>query len=241
MLNTFSEVGISTAIVTGAGSGIGRAVASGLRSKGWKVALVGRRAESLEETATLMHEGPEGEGYMVLPADVSRESEVRRLVQQVRAKWGRIDALINNAGVAPLLPIEATTMELLEEVFGANTFGPALLIAAVLPIFNEQGGHGTVINISSLAARDPFPGFFVYAASKAALESLARSIRNEVPSVTTFNLRVGAADTDMIRGIFTKDQLAGFTLLSPDRVARTVVDCIEGKVDPTDGTIEITA
>jgi len=226
--------------VTGAGSGIGRAVALRLKSTGWNVALVGRRAEGLEETAGLMHPGREGEDDMVLPADVSRESEVRRLVQQVRTKWNRIDALINNAGVAPLLPIEATTMELLEEVFGPNTFGPALLISAVLPLFKEQG-RGTVVNISSLAARDPFPGFFAYAASKAALESLARSIRNEVPSVTTFNLRVGAADTDMIRGIFTKDQLAGFTLLSPDRVARLVVDCVEGRVDPAEGTIEITA
>ncbi len=236
-----TEVGISTAIVTGAGSGIGRAVALRLKSRGWNVALVGRRETGLEETVTLMREGREAEGRMILPADVSRESEVRLLVQQVRTKWGRIDALINNAGVAPLLPIEATTMELLEEVFGSNTFGPALLISAVLPIFNEQGGRGIVINISSLAARDPFPGFFAYAASKAALESLARSIRNEVPSVTTFNLRVGAADTDMIRGIFTKDQLAGFRLLSPDRVAQAVVDCIEGRVDPAEGTIEITA
>jgi len=234
------EVCISTAIVTGAGSGIGRAVALRLKSRGWNVALVGRRAESLEETATLMHPGRQGEGYMVLPADVSKESDVRGLVEQVRAEWKRIDALVNNAGVAPFHPIEATTMELLEGVFGANTFGPALLISAVLPIFKEQGG-GTVVNISSLAARDPFPGFFAYAASKAALESLVRSIRNEVPFVTAFNLRVGAADTDMIRGIFTKDQLAGFTLLSPDRVARTVVDCIEGKVDPSEGTIEITA
>jgi NAD(P)-dependent dehydrogenase (short-subunit alcohol dehydrogenase family) len=234
-------VGISTAIVTGAGSGIGRAIALKLKFLGWNVALVGRGAQSLEETATLMREGRNGEGSMILPADVSRESDVRLLVQQVRTKWGRIDALINNAGVAPLLPIEATTMGLLEEVFGANTFGPALLISAALPIFKEQGGRGTVINISSLAARDPFPGFFAYAASKSALESLARSIRNEVPSVTAFNLRVGAADTDMIRGIFTKEQLAGFTLLSPDRVAQVVADCLDGKVDPAEGTIEITA
>jgi NAD(P)-dependent dehydrogenase (short-subunit alcohol dehydrogenase family) len=233
-------VGISTAIVTGAGSGIGRAIALRLKARGWNVALVGRRAKSLEETESLMHEGREDEGDIVLPADVSRESEVRRLVQQVRAHWKSIDALVNNAGVAPLLPIEATTMETLEEVFGPNTFGPALLISAVLPIFKEQS-RGTVVNISSLAARDPFPGFFVYAASKAALESLIRSIRNEVPSVTAFNVRVGAADTEMIRRIFTKDQLAGFALLSPDRVARIVVDCIEGKADLAEGTIEITA
>src|SRR5262245_15211910 len=99
---------MQTAIITGAGSGIGQAVALKLHARHWNVGLVGRSAERLEETARLMLRKQQNDGLLVLPADISVEPEVRRVVERVHATWGFTDALVNNAGVAPVVPIEAT-------------------------------------------------------------------------------------------------------------------------------------
>lgn len=218
------------AIITGAGSGIGRAVSQSFYEAGMNVALVGRTHRKLEQTVERLQAGEDGgsdDGRTLLAAtDVSEPDAARRLVEAVMDRWGRIDVLVNNAGVAPLAPIDATTRDLLYQTFDANTFGPAYLTAACWPIMCTQQS-GCVINISSMATVDPFPGFFIYAASKAALESFTRSIHNEgrEHGIEAYTLAPGAVETPTLRANFGEDVLPPEQVMPPEEVAKAVIDC----------------
>ena len=222
-------------IVTGAGTGIGRAIAHLLATEGWRVVMVGRRAAALEETRALI-ERDGGAAPLVIEADQSDEPQARRVVGEAVAAFGRIDALVNNAAIGPPAAIEATTRASLERMFSINTFGPAYLIAEAWPRFLSQG-RGRVVNISSMAAVDPFPGLMVYGASKAALESFARSLHNEghARGVLAFNIEPGAVETEMLRGILTREQLPPEKTLAPAEIARVVRDCVAGRRDQDAG------
>jgi len=166
------------AIVTGAGSGIGRETCLLLAEEGYALTLVGRREQKLEEVrATIADSGFEQE-MEVIVADLLEPSSAKAIVTATIDRWGRIDCLVNNAGSLSMAPIEETTSDLLQQTFEVNTFSPARLIAASWPIFLRQE-HGCVVNVSSMATKDPFPGLSVYAAAKSAVESLTRSVMNE--------------------------------------------------------------
>lgn len=210
-------------IVTGAGSGIGRAVATRLDADGHRLALVGRREAALRGTA-----GKVGEA-LVVPADLADPDAAPHVVEQVVQRWGRVDAIVNNAGVADPAPIEETTTERLRRVFEINVHGPARLITAVWPWFVTQRA-GCVVNITSMAVVDPFPGLAVYAASKAALDSLTRSIHNEGADhgIRAYSVAPGAVETEMLRTIVTEEQLPTEQTLAPAQIAEVVADCIAG-------------
>ncbi len=227
------------AIVTGAGSGIGRAVAERLGREGYRLALVGRRREKLEETARRLHPpGPSGETVLALAADLSDAREVGPVIERVLGAWGRVDALVNNAGVAELRDIAATDADLLARVFAVNTFAPALLIARLWPVFREHGG-GRIVNVSSLASSDPFPGYFVYAASKAAIESLTRPVCGEGAAlgIRGFSVAPGAVETPMLRACFSDHDLPPSRTLSPAAVAEVVCACVLGRCDDQAGSV----
>ena len=143
------------AIVTGAGSGIGRAVCQTLAADGFRLALAGRTRSTLEETVAILKSAGATEAHIV-PADISVEHQAYGVVDSTLAKWGRIDALINNAATLPVLPIEQTDERTLRETFATNTFGPAYLIARAWPAFVKQRG-GRIVNVSSMSSIDPFP------------------------------------------------------------------------------------
>jgi NADP-dependent 3-hydroxy acid dehydrogenase YdfG len=223
-------VSAPVSIITGAGGGVGRCIAVRLAAAGHRVALVGRTRATLEETAAACA----GE-TLVVEADVAGEAEA--IVARVAGEWGGVDALVNNAGVAPVVPIAETDAELMRHTFAVNTFGPARLIAACWPLFAARGA-GCVVNVSSMATVDPFPGFLAYAASKAAVESFVRSIRNEGAEigVRAFGVAPGAVETAMLRAIVDEDQLPSSCTLAPDDVAAVVVDCVLGRRDAEAGT-----
>lgn len=232
--------GAPVAIVTGAGSGIGRAVTCLLAAAGWRVALVGRGRAALDRVAQETGSSAT-ERMLVLAKDVSRPADARAIVDETVARWGRLDAIVNNAGTAPLCDVAATDEALLAQVFAVNAFGPAIIVARAWPIFDRQRS-GVIVNVSSMAAVDPFPGFFVYAASKAAVASLVRSVAREGATigVRAYAVAPGAVETPMLRAIVSAKELPPSATLEPEAVARVIVDCILGRrAEPSGSTIEM--
>ena len=163
------------AVVTGAGSGIGRAIALGLKGEGWSVAIAGRRAEPLRETAAIACGGPE---MLVVPTDVAQPDAVRSLFARVTAAYGRLDLLFNNAGTgAPAIPMEDLTFEQWNTVVAVNLTGCFLCAQEAIKIMKSQEPRGgRIINNGSISAHVPRPHSAPYTATKHAITGLTRSI-----------------------------------------------------------------
>lgn len=156
-----------TVIVTGAGSGIGRAAARHFADAGAHVLGVGRRKTALEETAA------GHPGIAVHRADLCEPASARKVIGAAADRWGRIDVLINNAGATRVMPLAETTPEGIAALFALNVTAPSLLAQAALPYLRDS--KGTIVNVSSTYGHRPLPGAAHYAASKAALEQLTRT------------------------------------------------------------------
>ncbi|MBX3353677.1 MAG: SDR family oxidoreductase [Phycisphaeraceae bacterium] len=228
--------GRPVAVVTGAGSGIGLATALGLASEGFDLALVGRRIGPLQECAATIASAFPDAAAVVRASDVGDPDAAAPLIGEVSARFGRLDALINNAGHAPLLPIADTTPGVLRDAFAINAIGPGALIAAAWPRFVENG-RGVIVNVSTMGTLDPFPGFFAYAAAKASVNLFARSIAKEgaAHNIRGFAVAPGAVETPMLRGLFGTDILPIEKCLRAEDVARVIVECVLGKRDAENG------
>jgi NAD(P)-dependent dehydrogenase (short-subunit alcohol dehydrogenase family) len=158
------------AIVTGAGSGIGRACAIALAREGCQVALVGRRKERLEETA---HEI--GDSALVLAVNASKKDEIARVVDDTIARFAGLNVLLNNAGVLHIGTVEQITDEQWDETFNVNVRGPWLFSRAVLPAMRKAGG-GSIINMASVLGINGSRNRAAYASSKGALVLLTKSM-----------------------------------------------------------------
>src|SRR5262245_812100 len=218
-----------TALITGAGSGIGRATAILLSQNGYRLALAGRREVALRQTAAAIKSD-----VLILPTDVGNATAVRSMVDDTVTRFGRLAALINNAGLAPRLPIGQHTPDLLEQVYRVNALGPAWAIARAWPVFVRQNA-GCIINISTMGTIDPYPGLFGYAAAKAAVNLMAKACANEGREhrIRAFSIAPGAVDTDMLESAFPEVPKA--ERLSPQTVARLVVECLRGDRDAQNG------
>ena len=232
------------AIVTGAGSGIGRETAILLAKAGYRVSLVGRRKNKLLETQEDIDGGAnDGAAVMHVAADISDSASAATIVDRTLEAWGRVDVLVNNAAVSPMQPIEETNDDLLQQCFAVNTFGPMRLVARLWPTFVRQSG-GCVVNVSTMATVDPFPGLSVYGASKAALESLTRSIVNEgrMMGIRAYSIVPGAVETAMLRSLWNEDDVPPERVLTPVQVAQVVVACVKGEREADTGmTIRLVA
>lgn len=164
---------MKVAIVTGASRGIGQAIARVLAGKGWKLALSARSARDLEALAAELPEA------VAVPGDVTRSEDVRRLVEAAMERWGRVDALVNNAGLTRVARFEDVREEDFDRVMAVNVKGPFLCAQAVLPIMRRQGS-GDILNVVSIAAKRVFPEWSVYCASKFALDGLGKALAEEV-------------------------------------------------------------
>jgi NADP-dependent 3-hydroxy acid dehydrogenase YdfG len=163
------------AIVTGAGSGIGRTTALALGREGARVVLAGRRGEALEEVAAEL--GAEGAEALARPADVSRDEDAAALVAAAEAAWGRLDIVVNNAGMnVPVRDLGQVTAEGWRKVFDVNVHGTFLVTAAALPVMRRQG-RGTIVNVSSIAGvTASMLAGPAYSAAKTAVISFTQSI-----------------------------------------------------------------
>ncbi|MCQ9131906.1 SDR family NAD(P)-dependent oxidoreductase [Streptomyces hilarionis] len=175
--------------VTGAGTGIGRATARAFASEGAHVVAIGRRVRRLEETAA-------GNPRITpLAADITAEGEPRRILEAVLETHGRLDVLVNNAGVVRGGALGALTPEAIETQLATNLVAPVLLAQAALPLL--EASRGVIINVSTSVGQRAWPGNSVYAATKTALELLTRSWAVELAprGIRVAAVAPGAIDT----------------------------------------------
>ncbi|MDL4812707.1 SDR family oxidoreductase [Actinomadura opuntiae] len=193
--------GEPVALVTGAGSGIGAAVAAALLERGWRVALAGRRAAPLEETAARAADGAAAGRALPVTADVTDPESVEALFGAVAARWGRLDLLVNNAGVfgAPQ-PVEEFSHREWRAVLDTNLTGAFLCAQQAFRMMREQDPQGgRIINNGSLSAHTPRPLSVAYTASKHAVTGLTKSLSLEGRPyrIACGQIDVGNAATEM--------------------------------------------
>ena len=219
-------------ILTGAGSGIGRATAIELSARGARLVLAGRRTELLEETGSML-----GTAWHAVQTDVRDPVQCGNLIRAAVERFETVDALVNNAGWAPCQPIGKHTPDLIRHAFEINAIGPAQLIADVWPVFEARASEGLpggcIVNVSSMATIDPFNGLFAYAAAKTALNSMIRSCHREGADlgIRCFAVAPGAVDTEMLRSILSEDLLPNDRTIAPQAVASVIADCVDGTLD----------
>lgn len=188
-----------TAVVTGAGSGVGRAVALGLQAAGYNVALAGRRAEQLEETAGMA--SSEGGAMRAVPTDVTDEDAVRSLFDGTVDAFGRLDLLFNNAGIgAPAIPMEELTADQWRAVVDINLTGSFLCAQQAIRIMKAQDPKGgRIINNGSISAHVPRPFSAPYTSTKHAITGLTKSISldNRNHNIACGQIDIGNAATPM--------------------------------------------
>jgi NAD(P)-dependent dehydrogenase (short-subunit alcohol dehydrogenase family) len=230
------------ALITGAGSGIGREIARQLADLGFACVLCGRRLRPLEETASLLR-GP----ALPLSVDLCKPRDVERMVDAAFNWRGRLDALVNNAGWSPSATIAQTDAAMIEQVFALNAMAPALTIARAWPRLTQQAAAArdagrpmprvTIVNVSSMAVKAPFEQLYAYAAAKASTHLLARSAANEggPHHIQAFAVAPGAVETELLRTIVDREILPESMTLSPAQVASVIVACIRGDHDALNG------
>ncbi|PRH76973.1 3-oxoacyl-ACP reductase [Streptomyces solincola] len=219
-----------TAVVTGAGSGIGRGVALALAADGWSVALAGRRREPLEETAAALAAGA-GEA-LVLPTDVTAPDSVAALFAAVTERWGRVDLLFNNAGsfAGGGTPVEDLSPDTWRSVVDVNLTGAFLCAQAAFRAMKEQSPQGgRIINNGSISAHVPRPHSVAYTATKHAVTGLTKSLAldGRPYRIACGQIDIGNAATEMTRrmeqGILQANgELAPEPVMDAADVARTV-------------------
>ncbi|MEU6507286.1 SDR family oxidoreductase [Streptomyces sp. NPDC046942] len=178
-----------TVLVTGAGTGIGRATARAFAAEGARVVAVGRRAEPLAETA-------DGHpGVTPLPADLTAQDGPETVVRAALERYGRIDVLVNNAGVVTTDSLRTYTRTSVRPLLETNLLAPVLLTQAALPAL--EAAHGVVVNVTTSVGQRAWPGNALYAAGKAALETLTRSWAVELAplGIRVVAVAPGAIDT----------------------------------------------
>ena len=227
-----------TAIITGAGSGVGRAAALALHAQGYAVALAGRRSDTLKTTVDLAQD--DGERALVVPTDVSDPESVRNLFENTRNQFGRVDVLFNNAGLgARPVPLEELTIEEWRSVVDVNLTGAFLCTQAAFRVMKtQQPRGGRIINNGSVSAYAPRPNSAPYTATKHAISGLTRSTSLDGRA---YNIACGQIDIDNALTEMTEKMSAGVAqangdvavepTMNVDDVARAVVYMAELPLD----------
>ncbi|MDA1008879.1 MAG: SDR family NAD(P)-dependent oxidoreductase [Planctomycetota bacterium] len=234
-------------IVTGASSGIGRATALRLASGGWHVALSGRDHARLNETLeqcqrNALQHGHSTRFFIHAASFDQPDQSARALIAASVDAFGRLDAIVNCAGTLLKRSVESTRAQDFDEVFAVNTVAPAMLIAHGWK-YLAMTGTGSIVNVSSLASVDPFEGYFAYAASKAALDSLTRSAAREGASVgiRVWSILPGSIETPMLRQHTPESVLPTSRTLPADAVAEVIESCLDGRRDSESGSMIVVA
>jgi len=220
------------AIITGAGRGIGRATAKVLGEAGFKLALIARNEAELRATAQCCKDS------LVLPVDVTNHDALQSAVARTHAHFGRVDAAIHVAGLAPVRSIEEMTIAEWNQVLEVNLTAAFVLAKTVWPIFKSQRG-GVIVNVSSLAAKDPFPGFLAYGAAKAGVNTFDLALAREGSShgIRVHTVAPGATETGMFRSIMSVNDYPPEKTLDPEEVARVIALCANGDLRYTSGEV----
>ena len=190
---------MKTALVTGAGSGVGRAVALALQDAGYSVVLAGRRPERLEETAAAAN--PSGGTMLAVPTDVGNPASVKTLFSRTRDAFGRLDLLFNNAGAGtPAVPMEDLTFEQWSAVLAVNLTGAFLCSQEAIRMMKAQNPRGgRIVNNGSISAHTPRPYSAPYTSTKHAITGLTKSISLDCRQfdICCGQIDIGNAATEM--------------------------------------------
>ncbi|MGG6896768.1 SDR family oxidoreductase [Rhizobium sp. BR 315] len=219
------------ALVTGGGTGIGRAIAKALGSAGFKVVISGRRSDVLEKAARELSEET-GADFLPVVADVSEPTSVRSLFDAIADRYGRLDLLVNNAGVGlPAVPMEELSFEQWNAIVGANLTGAFLCTQQAFRLMKAQVPQGgRIINNGSISATTPRPHSAPYTATKHAITGLTKStaLDGRPFDIACGQIDIGNAATDMTArmsaGVLQANgETAAEPTISADHVARAVV------------------
>jgi len=221
------------AIVTGASSGIGLAAAKLLTQKGVKVALVSRSNKKLEEIAETL------KNSLAVYADMSKENDIKKMVEKVYEHFGRIDILINNAGVGYDALVEQINPKTYHYLFDLNVLGPLIAIQQVVPIMRSQK-EGFIVNISSGTALMALPQMAAYSSLKRALVGISKTANAELkkdnisvsvvyPYITATNFEKNTIKNKKIKDNLENEDFSLTNADSPEFVAATIIEAIIGK------------
>ncbi len=183
-------------VITGASSGLGEATARHLSEKGAKVAVAARRTERIESLADEINDN--GGQALAVTTDVTEQEQVDELVDKAADEFGRIDVMLNNAGLMPFAPLERRKIDEWEQMIDVNVKGVLYGIAAALPYMKEQeSGH--IINVSSVAGHKVMPNGTVYCATKHAVRAISEGLRQEVKpyNIRSTIISPGAVDSEL--------------------------------------------
>lgn len=201
------------AIVTGGGSGIGRAISRGLSREGAKVAVCDLNLAAAKETAAAL-----GSPAVAIKADVSRPEDVDRMVKEAMAQFGRLDILVNNAGICPRTPVLEMDVEEWDRVLATNLRSVFLCCKAAAQVMKAQGG-GKIINVTSGRGIVGMSGSAHYAASKGGVTGFTRTMGLEWAQygIHVNAVGPGITDTPLVRAIHTEEQLKQRASIQPDK------------------------
>jgi len=223
---------MKTALITGASGGIGRALTLMAAGMGYRLLLTGRNVRELEKTAgearkllpageeAVSPSGPEGEVFC-LREDLSDPEAPDRILETVRTRFGRLDLLINNAGVVITGPVGTYSRENWDRIMAVNARAPFFLIQGSLDLLS-RADPGFIINIGSVVSRRGYAGQALYSASKHALLGLTKAVARDLAdtSVRVHAVLPGGVNTEMVRS--ARPDIDTSELISPEEVARTV-------------------
>ena len=230
-----SNIAGKVVVITGASSGIGEATALLLAERGAKVVLGARRADRLVALASRIADV--GGEVAYAPTDVKRRDDLSNLVKLACERYGKLDVLINNAGIMPISPLDDLRVEDWEEMIDVNLKGVLYGIAAALPVFRKQGS-GHFVNIASTAAYIVLPTMSVYAGTKVAVRAISDGLRQEVgdklrvtiisPGITQTNFAEAITNPEVKAQL---EERADKTAMPPNAIARAIAFAIEQPAD----------
>lgn len=222
-----------TAVVTGGGKGIGRAICLALAREGADIVVVARTEKDIRETARMVEK--EGRRALAVSTDIRIEEDVENMVSEAVDTFGRIDILVNNAGVAYRKHMVDTSREEYENIMDTNVKGMFFCTKYALPHLLKRG-EGRIINISSGAGKHGIPKLSIYCASKFAVIGFTESIAYEIGGgVQVYAVCPASVDTDMYRSLYSDEPV-----LRPEDVARRVLElCLPDTTLPSGSSVDV--
>jgi 3-oxoacyl-[acyl-carrier protein] reductase len=226
----------AVAVITGSGTGIGRATALSFAEQGATVIACGRRYSPLIETAQLIQQG--GTDVLAIPTDVRDYVQVNKMMQAALERFGRVDVLVNNAGAAIQRPIHETTEEEWDRILDTNLKGTFLCCKVALPSMIEAGS-GVIINVSSILGLTGIANFGAYCASKFGVIGFTQALGEELKpkGIRVFAVCPGPTQTDLHCRLVGPEKAK--QSMSPERVAAEIRGLVTGEIVPPSGVATV--
>lgn len=213
-------------LITGGSAGIGLATAKQFAAQGYDILICGRDANRLDAALDEIQNVCKGPRTLItVECDLSQPGSAEVLAETAIEKLGRVDVLVNNAGLAPLAMLDEMTDEQFESTLQVNVRSVFYLTRSIWKHMKAEG-RGVLVNVSSLAAIDPFPGFSMYGATKAWIDLMTTALASEGAEhgIRTYSVRPGAVETQLLRRLFP--DFPAEQCVSPDDVAQQIWNCV---------------